>query len=444
MAIAEVDWKRDLPAPAPSTNWRTTLRFGYLVVLLGLGSFVAWASLFEIDSAALAPGVVAAESNRKTIQHLEGGIVKELLVRDGAQVKKDELLLRLDPLRVGTQGDLFKNQLAILLAQEARLVAEYEERDTLEFPDEVTARSAEPSVAPVISDQRRLFEARRDALARNTEIAETQLEQARKEIEQVEVEIATSKNTLAQIDEELDSLRPLLKRKLVPTTRVAPLERERLQLLGTADNGKIQIVKLKERVDEFALKRDQVVQTYREEASAGLVDVRKQISDVRQEIVLADDGIKRAEIRAPIDGTVQQLRIFTVGGVIRPGEPILDIAPVNEELLIQSRVNPNDADRVAAGMGVEIKFPSFNYWGEQVIRGTVRSISQDRIVDEESGESFFAAQIVVDRSTVPSEISDRLIAGLSAEVIVATGKRTVANYLLRPLYERFDRSLRER
>ncbi len=430
--------------PRPSGDWMGAARIGYLVLVFGLGSFIIWASFARLDAAVVATGVVAAESNRKTVQHLEGGIVQEILVRDGTEVRQGQLLIRLDPTRLDTQGDLYKNQLAILRAQEARLLAEFEARDQVSIPAEVTVRSGEPAVAAVIADQRRLFQARRDALLRNTQIAESQAQQAGKEIEQISIDVVTAEQTLKQVDLELNSLKPLFNRQLVPMTRIAPLERERLRLAGLVEGGPVQLAKLRQRLDETTLRGKQVQQDYRQEASTGLVDVRRQISDATQQVLMTDDGLRRSEIRSPIDGTVQQMRVFTVGGVVRAGEPILDIAPSGDELLIQARVSPADADRVSGGMKVEVRFPSFHYWGGQVVRGAVRSVSRDRIVNDQVKDPYFAAEVLVDRATIPSAISDRLSAGISADVVIPTSARTVAEYLIRPFVERFYLSMRER
>ncbi len=436
-----------LPAanrPKAGTNWRRSVLAGYVIIFGALGSFGAWASFARLDGAAIAGGVVAAESNRKTIQHLEGGIVQEILVRDGDRVRANQLLVRLDPTRIETQGDLYRNQFAILLAQEARLLAEFEGRDALVFPDAVMQREHDKAVQPVIADQRRLFDSRRSAVLRNTQIADAQIEQVNKELEQLAVDVETARATLVQIDSELGQLRPLYQRQLVPTTRIAPLERELLRLQGVINGNAIQVGKLKEKLAETMLRRQQVLQDYRQEASSNLIDVRRQLTDVRQQVLLVNDSERRAEIRAPIDGTVQQLKIFTVGGVVRAGEPIMEIAPENDELVIRAKVHPNDIDRVAIGMASEIRFPGFNYWGTEVIRGTIRAISRDRIVEDNGRDIYFAAEIIVNRATVPAEILPKLSAGMSAEAIISTGERTVAAYLLHPLTERWNGALRER
>jgi HlyD family type I secretion membrane fusion protein len=281
-------------------------------------------------------------------------------------------------------------------------------------------------------------------MVRNVALAQSDIDQAKRDLEQSAVDARTATGTLESIAKELDSLLPLYEMQLVTTSRINPLEREKLRLQGIIEGARVQQNKLNERIEGLELKKKQAQEDYRKEASTGLIDVRKMISDARQQVILADDSQKRAEIRAPIAGTVQQMKFFTVGGVVRPGDPIMDISPSKDELVIQAQIKPDDADRVSTGMSAEIRFPAFNYWGSQVIRGNVHSVSRDRIVENEGKNIYFAAEVVVDRSTLPSSIDGRLLAGMSASVIISTGKRTVAEYLIKPIAERFDKSMRER
>lgn len=433
-----------LTAPKPSANWRRSVISGYAVIFGLLGTFAAWASVSRLDGAAIAQGVLSNEGSRKTVQHLDGGIVEEILVRDGDRVAANQLLVRLDPTRADTQGDLYGNQFLILLAQEARLLAEFETRDRLTFPTAVTQRAGDPAIAPVIADQLRQFEARRSTYLRTTEIAESTIQQAKKELEQAAVDATTARSTLVQVDAELGQLRPLHARQLVPTTRIAPLERERLRLLGIVSSSDVLKARLTERIDELGLRKQQIVQDYRQEASGLLLDVRKQLNEVRQQVRLVSDTQRRIEIRAPTSGTVQQMRFFTVGGVIRPGEAILEIAPDTEELVIKIRIDPNDIDRVADGGRAEIRFPSFGYMNNTVMYGTLRAISRDRITDEAAKVAYFAGEVVADKATIPDHVRQKLSAGIGAEVLIVTGERTVARYLLEPLARRWNISLRER
>jgi HlyD family type I secretion membrane fusion protein len=431
-------------APKPSTNWRGPARVGYGLIAAGLGGFVLWASLARLDGAALASGVVAVESNRRTLQHLEGGIVREILVRDGDHVQEGQALLRLDQTRVDAQGDLYRNQLVIFMAQEARLSAEREGRETFAFPPEVSSRAAEPVIAPVIRDQQLQFEGRRQTLRRNIDLAEAQMAQARKEIEQNDADVVTSRGMLGNVEKELRPLQDLFRRGLVPLTRIATLEREQLRLKGVIGNGELQRDKLGERLAEARLKRQQAVDDPRAEAAGQLLEVRRLLNDVRQQIVIASDQQQRVEMRAPVAGTIQQLRIVTEGGVVRPGDPILDLVPASDTLVIRAKVSPLDADRVHAGMTAELRFPSFRYFGSEVVQGKLRSVSRDRLLEQDGQTAYFAAEVAVERQALPSEIAQRLTAGMPADVLIPTGARTVMNYLLAPLAERFNSSMRER
>jgi HlyD family type I secretion membrane fusion protein len=431
-------------APLPPADWSRVARVGRAIVLVGFGAFVVWASLARLDGAAVSSGVVAVESNRKTVQHLEGGIVREILVRDGNVVAEGQVLLRLDPTRVDAQSEAYRSQVAALQAQETRLLVERDVGSALSFPPEVVRRSADAAVAAVIADQKQVFEVRRAALQRNLDVADAQIEQIRKESEQNDSDLATARATYTNVVGELVPLRGLLQQKLVAVSRVMPLEREKLRLEGVIANSELQAKKLHERLVEAELKRNQVVSDYRQESSTQLLDVRRQLSDARQQLVVAEDAQRRFELKAPIAGTVQQMRIFTVGGVIRPGDPVLDIVPTTDTLVIQAKVSPLDVDRVNQGMRAEIRFPSFRYFGADVITGSLRSVSRDRLIEDASREPYFAAEVTVDRASIPAAFANRLTAGIPADVIIPTEPRTVMNFLLTPIYERFDKSMRER
>jgi HlyD family type I secretion membrane fusion protein len=406
--------------------------------------FLAWTLMARLDGAAVAPGVVSVESSRKTIQHLEGGIVLEILVRDGDLVQEGQVLIRLDPTRTDSAGGLYRDQLAIVLAQEARLLSEREMADNVAFPKEVTDLIDIPAVARAISDQRRQFTVRRDALLQTIEVANAQLAQANKEAEQNDIDNKTAKSTLINVNRELVSVRGLFERNLVALPRLSTLEREQLRLQGVIENTEVGKLKLQEKVQELTVRRDKATQDYRQDAASQLADVQKSITELRQQLVVATDSQRRVELRAPITGVVQQLRIFTVGGVIRPGDPILDIVPSSDSLIIKAKVSPLDADRVTVDMNAEVRFPSFRLLGLQIIRGKVSAMSRDRLLDDVTKDPYFDAQIRVDRKDLPAVIVDRLSAGMPADVVIPTGERTVFDYLVTPIVERFQTSMRER
>jgi membrane fusion protein, S-layer protein transport system len=427
-----------------STDWQAMVRAGYIlvaVVVFGMGS---WAALARIDGAVVAAGVIAVESNRKTIQHFEGGIVSDILVRDGDKVKEGAPLVRLDPTRNEATRDLYQRQLASALALEARLIAQRDFADTISFPVEVEQRRTDPVVASTISDNKNQFDSKRESLQKALSVIDTQSRQAEQEINQSNAARQIAISQLATIARELPGLRILLEKGLTALTRVTTLERQQLDLQGVVARAEFEQIKGREKLAELTAKGEQARQDYRQEASNLIPDVKKQISDLRQQIIIAEDTLHRVDIVAPVSGTVQQLRIFTRGGVIRPGDPILDIVPLSAIMVVKAKIAPVDVDRVRVDKPVEIRMPQFQRFQSEVIRGTVKSVSQDTIMDEVSRLSYYAMEIVVDRSTIPVEIADRLSAGMTTDVIIPTGERTVLQYLVAPITDSLSKTFRER
>lgn len=427
-----------------NTNWRTLVLRAYAVIVFAFVGFLSWAAWARLDNAAIGNGVVAVESNRKTVQHLEGGIVGEILVRDGDSVQEGDILVRLDPTRAEASAELYRRQLAALLAADARLVAERDNRDALEFPPEVKAKSHEPLVAQAIVDQQRQFVSRRDAMLGQTSILEAQVSQIDSEIKGLELQKATAEAQLVSVNDELKGLKELLAKNLVPLPRVTTMEREQLRLKGTIAQTTIDTAKAGQRIGEVRLKIAELRQERSNEASKLLPDTRKQISDIRQQLIVASDLLQRVEVRAPASGTIQQLRVFTVGGVIRAGEPILDIVPNSDELVVRAKLSPLDVHTVRPGLMAEVRFPALHRANVPFFLGTIRTLSKDRLQDEITREPYFAAEIIVDRKTIPTEIAAQLTAGLTADVIVSTGERTALQYLISPLMDRIHFAMRER
>lgn len=430
--------------PELSTNWRAPLRIGFAIVALTFGACGGWAAVARLDGAAIGPGVVAVESNKKTVQHFEGGIVSELLVRDGHRVQQGDLLVRLDRTRAGAASDLYRRQLAAALATEARLAAERDGLDAFEFPPEVLALRDDPIVQRTMVDQGRQFDARRQTLLSQVAILKIQIEQIRNEINGIKLEQKTAEAQLVFVNQELDGLRQLWAKKLTDLARLTTKEVEQLRLRGVVARALVDIARAEQRISETQLKIEQLRQDLRQEASQQLPDIRKSINDVRQEIIVAQDTLQRIEIRAPTAGTVQQLRVFTIGGVLKAGEPILDIVPVTDELVVRARISPNDVHTIQPGMIAEVRFPAFHRASLPLVTGAVRTISNDRLLDDLTKEPYFAAEVTVDRQTIPDDLRDKLTAGLAADVIIPTGERTALQYLISPLVERFQMSMRER
>jgi S-layer protein transport system membrane fusion protein len=437
-----------LPAPIAPTDWRVMVWAAAGAIVFTFVVLGGWSAVARIDSAVVADGAVAVESNRKTIQHLEGGIVREILVRDGDTVQQGATLIRLDPTRNQATDKGSRQQLAIASALQARLMAQRDMSDTIDFPIEVTALKDDPLIANAIHDNQSQFDNRRQSLLRGIEVIEQQIAQAKDEIRQASLDEKTAQQQIDSIGVELPNLRGLLEKGLVALPRVTTLERQLIQVQGQFEGAEISRTKAEEKVAELQARIEQLKQDFCQEAANALPDVRKTISDARQQLAIANDVLQRIEIKAPVTGTVQQLKMFTIGGVIRPGDPILDIVPSSDTLVVRAKVLPIDVDRILTGEKVEIRVPQFMKFELQPIMGTVRSISRDSIVDSPnaSGQAltYFAVEIAVDRASIPEGIRDRMISGMTVDTVIRTQERTVLSYLIAPLRNRLSKSMRER
>ncbi len=437
-----------MPAPPASTDWHVMVMAGIAVVAFTFVGLGGWSAFARLDSAVVAEGTIAVESNRKTVQHLEGGIVRQILVRDGDLVQEGQVLIRLDPTRNEATDRGFRQQLAIASALEARLAAQRDVADAVAFPPEVTRFKDDPVVANAIFDNQSQFENRRQSLLRGIEVVDKQIAQAKDEVRQAAVDEKTAQDQIDSIDVELPNLRMLLDKGLVALPRVTMLERQLIQTKGQLENAKINSTKGREKIGEMQARIDQLKQDYRQEAANLLPDVRKTISDARQQLVIASDALQRIDLRAPVTGTVQQLKIFTIGGVIKPGDPVLDIVPSSDTLVVRAKVQPIDVDRILTGETVEIRVPQFMRFELHPIEGVVRSISRDSVFDPPTSSMpappYFAVEVAVERASIPEGIRDRLSAGMTVDTIIRTEERTVLTYLLAPLTNRLAKSMHER
>ncbi|KQT61256.1 MULTISPECIES: HlyD family type I secretion periplasmic adaptor subunit [unclassified Aureimonas] len=431
-------------APEPATDWRASLRLGFLVLFLSVGVGGTWAAFAHIDSAVVVQGTFSMEANRKTVQHLEGGIVSEILVRDGDRVEEGQTLVRLDTTRFEASATAVSKSLATALATEARLVAQRDLVDYMVVSDEVKSLLG-PGEGNEIDDNHREFEIRKLVLKSSIELLDTQEKQIRNDIEQTRLDEASASAQLATVMKELKSVRPLLAKGLVPMSRVTALERQKVQFESVASKSRNDAQKAADKIGELKQRREALRRDYRQEASNALVELGKQISQFRQERQVALDMLARSAIRSPASGTVQQMRIFTVGGVIRPSEPILDIVPDSDRFVVKGKITPSDIDRVKEGMAAKINLGALMKYKREMIPGTLRYVSRDAIAEANPAiPPYFSIEVSVGRDDVPEEIRGKLSAGMEASVILPTAGRTVLQYLVAPVAENLDEAFRER
>jgi len=431
-------------APAPPSDWRKLLRLDVWVVV---GTFVilgGWSAVAHIDGGVVAAGQISVESFTKTIQHLEGGIVREVLVRNGDMVREGDVLVRLDPTQRDATSTAYRQQLAIARSLEARLLAQRDMREAIEFPPEVTELKDDPLVAFAVHDNQRQFETRRNGLMVSIKVLDKQINQSKQDMAQALSDQKTYRDQYESATAELNSIKSLVPKGLVPISRVTTLERTQIQYAGQLEDAKISYRRVKEKVAQLDAQIEQVRSDYRQEAATALPEVRNTLATLKQQVTISSDSLKRIEVRASNNGSVQNLRIFTVGGVIPPGGPILDLVPSSDTLVVRAKVAPVDVDRINSNARVEVRLPQFVRFQSQVIEGNVRSVSRDVLFDDVTKQYYFAVEVAVVRATIPKEIEPKLQPGMSVEIVIVSEQRTVLEFLVAPLSNRIALSMHER
>jgi HlyD family secretion protein len=415
-------------------SWRRVAVAGYVLIFVTFGVVGGWAAVAKIDRAVAAPGVVAIESNRKTVQHLEGGIVREILVKEGDAVSQGAILFRLENVQAKANYQTIESQLYTLLAMEARLIAERDQKAEITWPEElVTPNSDGAFDSHIAADQVAEFNKRGSSLQDQVEMLKSRIDQLDDEIRGTQMEKASAEGQIDFINKELIGLRELNEKKLIPATRLYAMERERERLEGAIGEAIANIAKSNGAIGEYNIQIQQLREKFQEDVAKSLVEVREKLADVRQKLVVAKDVLHRVEVVAPVAGTVQNLKVFTIGQVIRQGEPLLDIVPKNERLIIEVQFSPSDIDGVYEGQEAEVRFPAFHSRMIPLILGQLESVSRDRLVDEASKQPYYRGIVVLDNTEIPEELRSRVRAGMPAEVIVASGERTVLSYIVSPL-----------
>ncbi len=426
------------------SDWRGIAVAGYAVIILTFGVVGVWAAVAKLDKAVVAPGFVAVETNRKSVQHFEGGMVREIFIKEGDHVTKGEVLFSLKKVQAQANNDLVKNQLDSGLALEARLLAERDQKENITWPEEFSGRSAEPLLARIMTDQIHQFQERHTSLEGQVSVLESRIEQLTMGIKGIAIEKDSTEKQVGYINDELVNLRDLGKKQLVPMTRVYAMERERTRLEGVIGHSIADTAKAQSSIGEIKIQIQQLRQKFQEDIASSLLEVRQKIADARERVTVAGDVLNRVEIVAPLDGTVQNLKVFTVGQVLRPAETLLEIVPDEEPLVVDAQFSPNDIDTVYGGQQAEIRFPAFHSRQIPLMMGRIQSISHDRLMDEQTRQFYFLGVISLDRSDIPEEYRPRIRPGMPAEVIVASGERTVLSYIVSPLSESLRKSFRER
>lgn len=418
--------------------------FGISVIAIFFGGLIGWSALAPLDSAAVAPGVVSLDTNRKTIQHLEGGIISEILVGEGDEVKVGRVLLRLDQLQASAILERLRGTHEGLSANAARLAAERDGLEVLAFPEWMERRRDEARVAKLLDTQTNVFEAGQRRYDGYVSIYEQQIAQQQEEIKGFKGQIAAEDTQLRLIREELTDMRQLYAKRLIPKSRLLALERHEAELAGNRSHHQAAIARAEQSIGEKKIRIAELDTARANEAVEKLQDVQGRILELEERTRAAEDVLKRTEIRAPVSGSVLGLNVHTAGGVISPGEPLMDIVPTDERLIIEVEIDPSDIEAVVPGQATQVRLTAFQQRNLAPLEGRLISVSADRMIDEREDRAFYLGRIelLVDPSTA---LEGSIIQpGMQAEVIILTGRSTVFDYIMRPVSQTFERAFREK
>ena len=420
-------------------------RIGLAILLITFVVFGLWAALAPLGGAALAPGVVVVQSHRKTVQHLEGGIVKRLLVREGDTVSRGDVLLELDDTQSAAEMGIVQGQFISARALEARLIAERDGEPEVTY-DRAWQGSNDAHIKDTVRGQNQIFLARKNAHDGERAVLEQRIGQLHSQQAGL-TQLKNSKQALVtSYGEEIVDLKELLEDGFADKRRLREFERSYAQGLGDIADLGARIAAISIQVGETQLQALQIDKEFQHEVASALGEVQSAIFELRERMQVLSDRVRRAQVLAPVDGMVVGLSVHTEGGVISPGSPLLDIVPLNENLMVEARVQPLDIDRVKLGMTAEVRFSAFARANTPVFEGEVLTLSADRLIDEATGQPYYLARITLtseSQQSLEGLEGIYLIPGMPAEVLIKTGDRTLLKYLAQPFSNMFARSFIE-
>ena len=447
------------PSAPVKFSARRGLLLGFGGSLVLIGGVLGWSVLASVSGAVIAPGWIEVENRNQAVEHIDGGTVSEILVRDGDRVARDDVLLRLGDGALRSEEAILSAQHAELAARRNGLEAEFRGADAIVWDADLAGRAAaEPRVKAILDGQERLFRAR--AAARVGEVARLRerIGQARDEITGMEARAVSLKQQSALIDRELKAQRTLFEKGLSQLPRLLALERAAKNLEGQSGTNAARIARVRGRISELEIQILQIDSRRIEEAEEKVRDVSAEENEVRERLASVRKRLGRMEVRAPVTGEVFGLTVFAAGEVVRPGEPILQIVPQDAGLVVMARLNPIDVDQVYPGRPAVLRFSAFPARETPEFDGRVVRVSADAVRDPRSGLSWYQVQLTVDRPAADTGAADgagetkdarrlfghlEVTPGMPVEAHIRTGKRSVVSYLVKPVSDFFYRSLRE-
>jgi HlyD family secretion protein len=420
-------------------EFRTSARvlLGLLLSVLLVAGFGGWAATANLNGAVIASGAVKVDRNVKAVQHRDGGIIKDIKVREGDIVSKGEVLIVLEDVQTRAELSIVEAQVADLTGRRARLHAERDGHDHIVFPEGYSKGKA----ADLGAGHARLFAGNLAHRKSQIEQLEFQITQLGEEIKGLEAQFKGKVGEIRLVEIEYSKLKPLFDRGLIENSRIYSMERERARMTGERGGIEASMARAKARISEIKLQVIAIEQNGRTEAQRELGDVDTKLSEAHDRRIAIEDRLSRTEIRSPIDGTVNELSVHTIGGVITPAERLITLVPHGAELKVEARIAPADIDQVSIGQPARLKFSTFNQSITPEFKGVVSHVSPATARDASTNQTYYIAEIEI--SDDLSKLGRKLKPGMLVDIFITTEIRTAMSYLVKPLTDKFSRAFRE-
>lgn len=429
-------------SPVLAHSIRAHMLAAAAIVVLLVGGVGGWAVFTEISGAVIARGTVVVESTVKQVQHRDGGIVREILVQDGDEVAAGALLIRLDDTQERTKQSIILNELAELYARRARLAAERDGEESIAFPSRYEIEDSE-AIQDIEAGQTDLMQARKGSLSKRGQQLEEQISQLEQQMHGLDAQQSAKQAEIGLLDDELSGVQTLFDKKLVTQDRVTALKRDRARLEGEQTDALSQIAGLQEAVGERRTQIHQIDEENRAEILQELQDVGSRIAELELQKIAVEDELSRLQIRAPRSGYVNQLAAHTIGGVVHPGETILQIVPRGDLLVIEAEVAPADIDQLSSSQDAIIRFPGLDHRTTPRLAARVKTIAADVTLNEATQTQFYRVRLEIPQDELAKLDGQKLVPGMPVEAFITTTKRTVLSYLMKPITDQIAHALRE-
>ena len=414
-----------------------------IVVLISFGGFGGWAAVAKLESAAVAPGTVMVESHRKTIQLLEPGIIKRILVKEGDVVQAGQVLVEMDETQARSTYQIVQGQHRLATARLARLQGELVDAEEMPVPPDLVRNASEPEVAEILTNQKNLFLARRDGYRGQISILERKVGQLREEIEAMGAQERAAAEQIRYIGQEMKGIDELVQRGLERRPRLLALQRANAELSGQRGRMQSSAAAARQTISQTELQMIDLKNTRRNDIVSQIEATQKELGSLAEQLVASADLLRRMKVLAPQDGTVVGIQVFTSGGVIKGGEPIMDIVPKQDLLVVDAQVRPTDIDAIRTGQHAEVSLLSYKRRVVPQVAGTVIGVSADLLTNQRTGEGYYTARIRIDAAELERLEGVELYPGMPVDAFILTGSRTALDYMLSPITTGLRRTFRE-